>query len=184
MTPDAGPRDGGTTLTIYGHGFESSAHATCKFARVDPSGQTVVVTSPSTFIDYDQIQCVSPEWTKEPCLEASGGCEMILSVTNNGIDYSGGVMGFGGSTLKFHIIQIVPIINMPQWRHTYTSDNANELDQFVIGTGIWNVAAGSSMRTGQQFTAGKSGWLTELRFRISPTSVCNESVTVTLACVF
>ena len=179
MTPNEGPPEGGMPITVSGHGFEKSPDAACRFARVDPTGKTWSVLSTATFVDIDQIVCLSPQYRLEACLSTTGGCEMILSHTNNGRDYSGGVMGFGGSTLKFDIMSRIPTINMPFYRHEYVTDHTNEVDQYVIGDTTWAVsAAGGTFVTGQQFTAGKSGWLAELKFRMSLASSCNETITV------
>jgi len=68
---------------------------------------------------------------------------------------------------------------LPFHRHAYATDFSNEVDQYVVADSLWTVsAAGGTFMTGQQFTAGKSGWLAEIKFKMSLASSCNETLTV------
>ena len=174
MVPLSGPRGGGSKLTITGHGFTDSSQAKCRFARVH-NGETVTLYSQVAFRDTDEVTCESPQWLLEICTEP--GCAMTLSVSNDGVAYSGGVHGFGGTTLDFTILNIPPTVNMASYDNKYGTTSI--IDQYIHG-GSYTSVGTQNIVYGQEFTPGKSGWLTEVRLQLHNSSFSGAPVTVSV----
>ncbi len=68
--PKSGIVQGGTTVTVSGHGFMNSTHLTCKFGTLPSAG---------IFLSQNQVSCRAP-----PSVAGS----VHVSVSNNGIDFS------------------------------------------------------------------------------------------------
>jgi hypothetical protein len=78
-SPATGPNSGGTVVEVEGHNFVASEHLACKF------GEILV---PTTFVDASRVRCLSPD------VSPSQDVTMELSVTNNGVDFSGQMGSF------------------------------------------------------------------------------------------
>ena len=76
VTPTIGPSSGGTTLTLKGSGFVFSPHLQVRFG---------LHSVPATFVSSTEIKCVT---------QASEVGDASLSITNNGVDYSGASVKF------------------------------------------------------------------------------------------
>ena len=100
-------------LTVNGIGFERHVDAACRFGRV-VGQRTVSKTTPATFIAEDRMVCSSPEWMEEQC--TTPGCDMALTVSNDGVGFSGGVLGFapglnGGGSVTFKVLNEPPMLS-------------------------------------------------------------------------
>lgn len=61
IAPTGGPIDGGTEVTIFGHGFQTPAQVT--FGNLEAIN--VQVTDDQTISDQDQIVCVTPDYSQQ-----------------------------------------------------------------------------------------------------------------------
>jgi len=102
---------------------------------------------------------------------------MTLSVSNDGVAYSGGVHGFGGTTLDFTILNIPPTVNMASYDNKYGTTSI--IDQYIHG-GSYTSVGTQNIVYGQEFTPGKSGWLTEVRLQLHNSSFSGAPVTVSV----
>merc|ERR1712166_363577 len=68
ISPDSGPKEGGTRMTVTGAGFEDSQDLKCKFSRVDPDSEQVIEKqTDASFRSSTEIVCDSPQWDESTC---------------------------------------------------------------------------------------------------------------------
>ena len=81
ISPDTGHVVGGTTVTIYGGGFQNHAGLAARFAYYDSNtGTAEVDVVRATYVDYGTIRVVTPP--------RKFAASVHVTVTNNGIGYS------------------------------------------------------------------------------------------------
>lgn len=172
VQPADAPPTGGTSVTVNGNFFENSQDLICRFARVFES-RSVKLLSVGTWISSTRVLCPVPAWEHESCAPPSG-CPAYLTVSNDGIQFSGGPLGIGGTSLRFLYITTIPTIPLSRYLTNYALDSP--VDQlFAGGTAGW--ISPTSYNLTQSFTAGVSS---ELASVILPLNGTGEAVTLEL----
>lgn len=173
VQPSEAPPVGGTLITVAGNYF-TNTQLTCRFGRVY-NERTRVEFSDGRYVSSTKVICPVPEWSYEVC--ADPGCKAHFTLSNDGIAFSGGATGFGGTSQKFLWIVRKPILLRSGWVHNYLYSSS--VDQFVSG-----VPAGEEPLTGtfslmQSFTSGCSRMIDAVNITLNTTASCSVTLELT-----
>merc|ERR1711871_681825 len=77
ISPQEGPKQGGTEITVQGAGFMDDGRAQCRFSRLNPNTEmTLTKTTSARYISSTEVRCEAPEWEEDACPNCVGSASL------------------------------------------------------------------------------------------------------------